>query len=129
MQVWRSVKGSLAEAERERTLLLHGHDAGTAASPAGRRTTLAEYLQDWLEHMKTRIRPTTWERYRSLLQNHVVPRIGEARLGQLKPRDVQRVLDAMMAGGAAPRSVVQCYRVLSSSLNQAVRWQMIATNP
>ena len=129
IQVWRSVKGSLAEAERERTLLLHGHDAGTAASPAGRRTTLAEYLQDWLEHMKTRIRPTTWERYRSLLDNHVYPRIGEVRLGQLKPRDVQRVLDEMLSAGAAPRSVVQCYRVLSSSLSQAVRWQMIATNP
>jgi len=128
VQVWRTVVGSLTEAERERTRMLHDLDAGTLV-PAGRLQTLSEYLEDWLAHMRTRIRPTTWQRYRSLLQLHVVPRIGDAKLGQVRPRDVQRVLDQMLAAGAAPRSVVQCYRVLSSALRQAQRWQLIAVNP
>ena len=128
MQLWRTVSGSLADAEKERTSLLHGYDAGTVV-PAGRRTTLSEYLEDWLKHMRTRIRPTTWERYRNLLHGHVYPLIGGVRLGQVRPRDIQRVLDEMLAAGAAPRSVVQCYRVLSSALRQAVRWQMIPNNP
>jgi integrase len=79
--------------------------------------------------MKTRIRPTTWDRYRGLIVQHIIPKIGEVKLSELKPRDVQGVVDAMLGGGAAPRSVLQCYRVLSSSLRQAVRWQMIGANP
>ena len=79
--------------------------------------------------MRTRIRPTTWDRYRGLIVRHVQPRIGSVKLADLKPRDVQRVVDEMLADGAAPRSVVQCYRVMSSALRQAVRWQLIATNP
>ena len=35
----------------------------------------------------------------------------------------------MLQAGKAPRTVVQTYRVLSSALKQAVRWQLIAVNP
>ncbi|MDP9235000.1 MAG: site-specific integrase, partial [Actinomycetota bacterium] len=35
----------------------------------------------------------------------------------------------MGARGLAPRTTLQCYRVLSSALRQALRWQLIGTNP
>ena len=35
----------------------------------------------------------------------------------------------MIAGDAAPASVLQAHRVLSAALRQAVRWQVLAVNP
>jgi integrase len=128
VQVWRTVAGSKADAEKERTRILRERDTG-AVIPAGGRTLTADYLDDWLAHMKTRVRSTTWERYRGLVDRHIKPKVGGVKLAELKPRDVQAVVGAMLAEGAAPRSVLQCYRVLSAALRQAVRWQMIATNP
>ena len=128
VQVWRTVSGSRTEAEKERTRILRDHDAGLSLPGAG-RGTLADYLDEWLGHMRSRVRSTTWDRYRGLIDAHIKPRIGDVKLADLRPRDVQRVVDDMLAHGAAPRSVLQCYRVLSASLRQAVRWQMIATNP
>jgi integrase len=79
--------------------------------------------------MRPRIRESTWVRYEQLISSDVLPVIGAVRLGRLRPNDVQRVVNEMVSKGLAARTVVQGYRVLSSALSQAVRWQMIPTNP
>src|SRR3954451_17810078 len=79
--------------------------------------------------MRTRLRESTWSRYAGLIEADVLPVIGDVRLARVRPKDVQRVVDKMVERGLAPRSVVQGYRVLASSLAQAVRWEMIPTNP
>jgi integrase len=127
-QIWRTVAAG-EDPERELTRLLREHDQGRLSAEA-RPVTVAEYLEgDWLPHMRTRLRESTWTRYAGLIRDEVVPTIGTVRLGRLRPHDVQVVVDKMVARGLAARTVVQGYRVLSSALTQAVRWQMIATNP
>jgi integrase len=127
-QLWRTV-ASGDDPQRELTRLLREHDQGHLAAEA-RPVTVREYLEgDWLPHMRTRIRESTWVRYNQLITSDVLPVIGGARLGRLRPHDVQLVVDKMVDKGLAARTVVQCYRVLSSALSQAVRWQMIPTNP
>jgi integrase len=79
--------------------------------------------------MRTRIRESTWVRYNQLIKSDIIPVIGTARLGRLRPHDVQLVVDRMVGKGLSARTVLQGYRVLSSALSQAVRWQMIPTNP
>jgi len=85
--------------------------------------------EKWLPHAATRVRPTTHERYVSLMRRHVLPRIGRVQLSKLRPMHVQAVVDGMVADGLAPRTTIQAYRVLSSALRQGVRWQMLVTNP
>lgn len=127
-QVWRTVRGSREDANRELTKLLHDRDEGRLA--AAQSLTVESYLtEQWLPHQKTRIRASTWHRYDELVRGYVLPVAGSTKLQRLRPIDVQRVVDSMLKQGRAPRTVVQAYRVLSSSLTQAVRWQLIATNP
>jgi integrase len=126
-QQWAPVRGTATDAERELRQLLGQVDSGSHI--AGHRQSLAEYLDDWLEHMRTRVRPATWNRYAYLLHRDVVPVIGDVELGKIRPIHVQAVVDAMGARGLAARTTLQCYRVLSSALRQAVRWQLIGTNP
>lgn len=127
-QVWRTVPAG-EDPERELTRLLRQHDQGRLASEA-RPMTVGEYLDgEWLPHMRTRIRESTWTRYAQLVRAEIAPVIGSVRLGRLRPVDVQRVVDSMVGKGLAARTVVQGYRVLSASLAQAVRWQMLSVNP
>lgn len=127
-RVTRRVRGSRADAERALTRLLAELDAGTWADPG--RVTLGRYLEErWLPHMSTRLRASTWERYRSLVRHHVIPRIGRVPLGKLRPAHVQAVVDGMLAAGQSRASALQAYRVLAEALRHAVRWQLLAQNP
>jgi integrase len=75
------------------------------------------------------VRPETWERYESLVRVQIVSRCGRVKLARLRPHHLQTALDGMLAGGAAPASVVKAHRIMASSLKQAVRWQLLATSP
>jgi integrase len=128
IRVTRTVRGSKRDAERELTRILREIDQGLVAEPG--RITLSRFLEDrWLPHASTRVRPTTHERYSSLLRRHVEPRIGRIRLAKLRPVHIQSTLDGMLADGLSPTTVLHAYRVLSSALRQGVRWQVLATNP
>ncbi len=113
------------DAERERTRLLRELDTGLNVDPG--KLTLGRYLFDhWLPHAATRVKGRTLHRYRQLLRVHIVPSLGAVKLAKLRPAHIQAALDKM---GTAPRTKVQTYRVLSAALRQAVRWQILATNP
>lgn len=128
VRLTRTVRGSERDAQRALTKLLREVDTGTATMTGG--TTLGRYLTEtWMPHAATRVRPTTLARYEQLLRVHVIPRIGRVKLSNLRPSHAQTVLDAMVAGGAAPASVLHCHRVLSSAMRQAVRWQLVTVNP
>lgn len=127
-QVWKTVRGSKDEAQRELTKLLHDRDGGRMVAPQG--ITVGAYLtEDWLPHQASRIRPSTWTGYEGLIRRYILPAVGDTRLDRLRPLDVQRVIDGMLAAGLAPRTVVQTYRVISSSLKHAAKLGLIATNP
>ena len=68
--------------------------------------TLGSYLEQWLAHVKGRVRATTYEGYRTLVRRHALPRLGAVPLGDLSPLDIQRTYAAMLEGGRreAPRS-------------------------
>lgn len=122
-----TVRGSRREAERVLRRLLNRIEDGTVAESG--REKVAAYLARWLDHVRSRVRPRTLARYRELLERHVIPRIGNLRLGQVRPLHIQQVVDSMLAEGLAPRTVLHAYRVLSSALRQAVRWQLLGINP
>ena len=79
--------------------------------------------------MRSRVGTETWDRYEGLVNTHIVTRAGRVKLSRLRAHHLQAMLDAMLAEGAAPASVVKAHVVCSSALKQAVRWGLLATNP
>lgn len=127
-RVTRRVRGTRRDAERELTRVLRDLDAGEWADPG--RLTVGRYLDDrWLPHAATRVRPSTHDRYAGLVRHHITTKIGRVKMAKLRPAHCQAVLDAMVKAGQSSSSILQCHRVLSSALRQAVRWQILATNP
>ncbi|MBA3364144.1 MAG: hypothetical protein H0T07_07045 [Actinobacteria bacterium] len=108
--------GTGLPARRRVTKLLRGRHRHATAKGS---TTLARYLEGtWLPHMRTRVRPKTWNRYEALVRLHVIPRVGRVKLAQLRPRHLQAVIDEMTADGASAGSVLKVHRVLSRSLGR-----------
>jgi integrase len=103
-------------------------DLGTYVSPSAK--TLDQYLDEWLETAaKPRVSQATFNGYARVLRSHVRPVIGAKLLHSLRPFDVQAVYARMQERGLSPRMVQLVHAVLSQALRQAVRWQVIPSNP
>ncbi len=105
-------------------------------SPGLESMTVAEYLRFWLDHMRFRVRPTTFDGYRGICELHVIPHLGSLPLADLHPLVIQRMYAEVLtsgrvrgSGGLSARSVLHLHRILKEAITQAVRWQIIATNP
>lgn len=94
---------------------------------------LGVYLADWLAHVRTRVRPTTYEGYEVLVRLHISPFLGQLFLADVRPLHLQRLYGALLAGESgrplAGGTVLNAHFVLTQALSQAVRWGLIGTNP
>jgi len=127
LRITETIHGGERDAQKALTRILRDVDRGQAARTG--TGTFGTYLGRWLEHQRSRVGRHTWERYESLARVWIIPRCGRVRLAALRPHHLQAALDAMLAAGAAPASVVQAHRVVTGALRQAVKWQLLPTNP
>jgi integrase len=90
--------------------------------------TVSEWLTTWHEEHSVHKRPGTLARDRSAITRHIVPALGDRPLVELKPVDVQRFV-ALIASEVGPGTTRSIFAVLRSSLNDAVRLEMLARSP
>jgi Phage integrase, N-terminal SAM-like domain len=95
---------------------------------------VAEFLDIWLAHVRERVRATTCEGYESLLRCHVPHELGAQPLTDVSPPDLQRMYVELLTGAERPKplsagTVLNLHLVLTQAFGQAVRWQLLATNP
>lgn len=96
--------------------------------PASERLTVGTYLEEWLAAGEGSLRPLTHRRYAQLVRGHIAPALGRIGLARLSPADVERLLSAMVAGGAAPRSAHHARAVLRAALARAMRHGLVTRN-
>lgn len=59
---------------------------------------VSDYFDQWLAHVRTRVRVKTWEGYEALLRLHAIPTLGALPLAEVAPLHVQRLYGELMAG-------------------------------
>jgi integrase len=90
---------------------------------------LGDFLAEWLEQsVKPRLRPLTYRCYGNCVRNHIKPALGQVRIDQLGPRDLQMLMDLKLSEGLSAKSVIHIHQVVRSALNQAMRWGLLARN-
>ena len=92
------------------------------------RMTLSEWLDQWLEDMANTLRPNTLRNYRSYIENHVRPSLGDKQLTRITPKDVQRFYEKLndtLASGTVRR----IHTTLHGALKAAQQAHLIASNP
>lgn len=122
----RTVRGTKREAEIVCAQMVaevaHGDHA---VAPSG---TVGELLERWMAHAGPDMSPATVTAYRIYLRKWIVPALGSTRLDRLKPAAIDQ-LYASLRGHLSTGSIRKVHTILRSSLGQAVRWGLIATNP
>jgi integrase len=99
------------------------------------KTTVAEYFEHWLSVKRMAIKASTYEIYDVNVQAHIVPELGTIQLQKLsRPRIqqfVSKLRDRRREDGRPmqPRSIRYIVALLKQALEDAVKWQMLSSNP
>ena len=88
---------------------------------------LEVYLESWVEKQKQHIKSSTWDGYRKIVYNALIPKIGRIYLNDLKRSDIRKLCDDMPDASNKRLSNIQS--VLRSSLRDALDDDLIETNP
>lgn len=115
-------KKALKEFEANRT-------KGTLVMP--KKTTLQEWLTYWMENV---IKPTREETtiygYQKIIDNHIVPELGNIPVQELKAQQIQRYYANMAKEkGLSPNTIRKHHDLLNSALKLAVKQEVIMNNP
>jgi integrase len=130
----KTVRGAKRDAQRELRAILTAVDGGTYAEPS--KMTVAAWLRHWLDEAKHAIARKTLERYREIVERHLIPALGGIPLVKLQPVHVQAYYAQALSsgrrdgtGGLSAQTVVHHDRVLNVALKRARSLRLIASNP
>ncbi len=131
---WHSFKGTKRQAQVECARLISAMKGGTYIEPD--KTTLAAFLDRWIDHIKAHVSPRSHERYSDLARKNIVPLLGGVTLNKLRPAQIAEAYATALAngrrdgkGGLSPRTVHHMHRILKQALGQAVKWELLNRNP
>jgi integrase len=100
------------------------------------KLTVGEYLNTWVNAHARKIKPTTLNRYKELINDYLVPRLGTIKLQDLKPIHIEQFYNSMadLPGKSgrklSPRTASQAGAILKTALKQAVEVEnLITINP
>ncbi|MCT4606657.1 MAG: site-specific integrase [Marinisporobacter sp.] len=96
-----------------------------------------EYLDNWFNtYCINNLKLTTYTGYRYHIDNYINPRIGDMKLIDLKPIQIQNLYYDLLKNGRVngkkplnSKTVIQTHRVLHKAFKNAVMLQMMESNP
>jgi len=77
------------------------------------KATFADVAEQWFES-KRKIRAGTRKRYRGSLDNVLLPRFGERKIGAVSVDDIAALISDLEKGGAAPSTIANHMKPLSA---------------
>ena len=99
---------------------------------------VSEFLNNWLNtYGKHNLRDTTYKEYLRHITQYINPRIGSIEMQELTPLQLQDFLYDVLDNGRQrgdkqqlnPKTVIQTQRILHKAFSNAVKLQIIKTNP
>jgi integrase len=120
-----------APTRRELEKMVHEtlHNAQQGTHVEASKQTVREYLTDWLKTAEPTMRPASFVRYRDIITKNVLPELGGMKLSALAPARVQALYAAFGKRGLSAATIELHHMVLHRSLEQAVKWRLLASNP
>jgi integrase len=100
------------------------------------RLSVGEYLLDrWLPLMANTLRPSTWENYKHVVEQHIIPTLGHLQLQRLTADHLDRLYGSLLIdgrvdgrGGLAPKTVRSIHTIMHKALKDAERKQLLIRN-
>jgi len=125
-RITRRIKGRKPDAERAAVEIVKELEEGTYVSPSGEN--LADYLKEWFAIHQTNLAPKTAETYHAIINKHLIPALGQVKLQNLQPMDLQSYYSKAVKQ-LSKRSVEQHHAVLSRAFKDALKWRKVNIDP
>lgn len=87
---------------------------------------LDKYLQDVASHS---LKGTTFNMYETLIRVHIKPTLGNLRLSAITPMKLQSFYSDKLNEGLSTKTVKHIHALIRRTLNQAVKWNLVTSNP
>lgn len=98
---------------------------GSYVDPRRARVTVGTWADDWLAS-QNHLKPSTYSRYRGIVEKHVKTRWGKVKLADVRHADIQQWISDIPGAAGSVRKI---YLVFSQMLDLAVRDERLAKNP
>ena len=133
---FENVRGTKRDAQRRLAELTITVEQGTYIKQQ-KHMTLAFWLRQWIDgYVLSNLAEKTRESYTHELINYVIPSLGNIKLSELRPSNINGYIAKALTqgrklrnGGLSKRTVQYHYRILSKSLDDAVRAGLLSVNP
>lgn len=129
-QIQKSITGKTQkEVATKLKEVTHEIDKGIYTEP--QKMTLSAWLDSWItEYVTQSCKPLTVSTYRSRIETHIKPALGNVKMSMLNTMQIQKLLNDLTCNkGMYPKTVKNVHGVLHKALEQAVKLHYIAYNP
>ena len=133
-----------SEAQTELAKFLTQVESGLVVD--GSVPTFAQFVEIWTrDYALKELAPSTYYRYKRMLETRIIPYFGHYKLDKIKPTDIMRFYDLLEQDTQLVRkknnngkktrkplsqkTILEHHRLLSAMLHKAVYWQLIVNNP
>lgn len=125
---YQNVKGTKTQAQRSLRDLLVSLDHRTPID--NEKVSLGDWMSQWMiEYVVPNTRQKTVERYRGIIDRHIVPALGHLRLIKVAPRDIRFMEAKLLDSGMSPKGVEMVHTVISGAYKYALRMDVAWRNP
>ena len=122
----RTVHGTKAEAQKH---LRKWVDEVEQSRRRGRDILVGEWLRTWhREEVAPHLRIKTQERYEDIIEQNLIPHLGEIPLRDLSPRHIEDAYRSLLADGYNPKTIRLINCVMSGACRYAVRKEKVDRN-
>ncbi len=127
-----TVKGSRRAAQQELAELVSRVDYPRRMTS---QATVAKLLIDWFDAVSPNWSPTTASQTKSVIDHHLIPRLGRLPLHTLRTEDIDALYGELQRSGGpdgrplTESTVHRIHVVLHRALEQALRWEWLWVNP
>lgn len=106
---------------------------------SGEKMTYSQFIELWLkDYAYKQMKQSSIERSENSLTKLILPELGHLKLAKIQPLHIQLFYDKLLENGYIsngkrkdykPNTIKRIHQIISSSLNAAVQWQLIESNP
>ncbi len=91
--------------------------------------TVSEFSAQWQAEHQATWKANTIRKYKSVMKNHIYPRIGRKRLIDLRPIDIQSWVNSLVNDEVGVPTICDSANALNTMLIRAVQLELLNSNP
>lgn len=128
-KVRKSYKTATSKKEAQRLLKEHNKkmEAGSVVFPV--KTTLAGFLEEFIEYKALSLSETTIYGYRNILKNHIIPYFKNMTVQEITTKDIQNYVTVKAKTGISLQTIKKHVALLDSVFRNAYMSRIIDENP